>query len=380
MQTPESSSQQLASAPATDVGAAEVLLPTRPHILRVVDTPAVVVSEAEHDVSVAGDELGALVTELGFERPFVVTSRHGAELALGIDGQVGYERPPIGPTQRWSFQLAHSVRRSGADSIVAIGGGRCLDIAKLAAAETGSPLVVVPTQLSHDGICSQVAVVPNHLGAAESLQAASPVAAFFPLPILIRSPRRSIRAGLADLMSNPLALRDWRLAERLGHDEVDPAAWHLSVESFQMIEPLLDQDFDGYARRRSFMGLLAHALANSGLAMMCAGSSRPASGAEHKISHAIDSLFGGRAMHGAQVAFGSIFSVALHGLDVDRFKSRLVHLGLPDHPRHLGLSHDELVEVLLRAPDMRERFTVLEHVALDHATASKLVTDLFGTW
>ena len=40
--------------------------------------------------------------------------------------------------------------------------------------------------------------------------------------------------------------------------------------------------------------------------MIAAGTSRPASGGEHEISHAIDEIFGGRALHGAQVAFGCV--------------------------------------------------------------------------
>jgi glycerol-1-phosphate dehydrogenase [NAD(P)+] len=120
--------------------------------------------------------------------------------------------------------------------------------------------------------------------------------------------------------------------------------------------------------------LLAHALILSGLAMIRSGTSRPASGGEHEISHAIDHLYGGRAWHGEQVAFGSIFSVALYGEDVQAFLARLERLGLPSHPSMLEMSRDEVLAVLLEAPNTRPgRFTIIEDASLDESSASQLI-------
>ena len=44
--------------------------------------------------------------------------------------------------------------------------------------------------------------------------------------------------------------------------------------------------------------VVTKALVSSGVAMSIAGSSRPASGGEHKFSHAIDRLAPGKALHG----------------------------------------------------------------------------------
>jgi glycerol-1-phosphate dehydrogenase [NAD(P)+] len=116
----------------------------------------------------------------------------------------------------------------------------------------------------------------------------------------------------------------------------------------------------------------------SGLAMICAGTSRPASGGEHEISHAIDEVFGGRAMHGAQVAFGCIISAALYGQDTDAFRARLRRLGLPQHPADMGLSEDDVVKVLLAAPDTRPgRFTIVEDADLDESKARSLVRSIW---
>ena len=53
---------------------------------------------------------------------------------------------------------------------------------------------------------------------------------------------------------------------------------------------------------------LAEALVLSGLAMATAGSSRPCSGGDHEIVHAIDHLFPGTAGHGELAGAGSLFT------------------------------------------------------------------------
>ncbi|HEX2057136.1 MAG TPA: iron-containing alcohol dehydrogenase [Actinomycetota bacterium] len=344
---------------------------------RVFDFPRVRVSAEETDERGAAKELAAWLVQCGYDDLFCVSSRHGVPLTEALSGVRGGVTPPPRADQEWASGLIPRIRASGARVVVAVGGGRCLDAAKYAAAGLGTPVVAVPTQLSHDGICSPVAVLPNRSGMSQSLPAVFPSAVFFSLPTIRRAPARSARAGLGDLLSNPFALRDWELAATRGRDTIDERAWHLSLESAQLVEPWLDGVPDAEAAGPRFLTLLAHALANSGLAMMCAGSSRPASGAEHKISHAIDLRFGGRARHGEQVAFACIVSAALHGLDVAPVQRRLRRLGLPARADDLGLSRDEMTDVLLIAPSTRPgRFTVLEQAGLTRGAAERLVRSL----
>ena len=324
-------------------------------------------------------ELARTVESFGIEAPFIVSSEHGHKLARAFGGEA-HETPDAGANQHWAAELGSHAHRSGADAIVAIGGGRCLDVAKLAAARAGLTLFSVPTQLSHDGICSPVAVVPGDDGRAESIGAIAPRAVFVSLPTLVGAPAQSAAAGLGDLLANPLALRDWRLAAERGLDEVDQSAWDLSVQSFQLVEQDLDTDPAVSTKAPAFLKRLADALVLSGMAMIRSGTSRPASGGEHEVSHAIDEIFGGRALHGAQVAFGCIVSLALYEEDTAAFRARLRRLGLPEHPSDLGLSEDDLVRVLVEAPDTRPgRFTILEHADLDETGWRTLVRAVWPT-
>jgi glycerol-1-phosphate dehydrogenase [NAD(P)+] len=322
----------------------------------------------------AAEALAESLDDLGFDNPFVLMSRHGEALAARLPGR----RAPISPSgqadQAWAAELGAMAQTEGADAIIAVGGGRRLDVAKLAAARAGLPNIAVPTQLSHDGICSPVAVVPNEEGRAESIGAVPPRAVIVPLPTLAGAPVESVAAGLGDLLANPLALRDWALASERGLEELNERAWDLSTESFNAVEDYLDQDPAVSEKDPAFLKHLADALVLSGMSMICSGTSRPASGGEHEISHAIDELYGGRALHGAQVAFGTLISVALYDEDVEASRMRLTKLGLPAHPSDLGFSEDDMVKVILAAPETRPgRFTILEESNLDDGGARDLV-------
>ncbi|MEA2446606.1 MAG: glycerol-phosphate dehydrogenase [Actinomycetota bacterium] len=343
------------------------------------DFPEVFFFEDDPTDEARGAEVFAqVVRDLGIENPFVVASPHGDRLASKVEGPRAPERPAAAD-QKWAADVGSRAHRSGADAIVAVGGGRCLDIAKLAAARSGLQIIVAPTQLSHDGICSPVAVVPNEEGRTESIGAITPRAAFISMPTLLGAPAQSVAAGIGDLLANPLALRDWALAAEHGLEEIDQRAWDLSTQSFELIEPRLDSDPQTLTKDPEFLRLLADALVQSGMSMICSGTSRPASGGEHEISHAMDELFGGRAMHGEQVAFGCIISVALYEEDTTLFRKRLRGLGLPQEPADLQLSTDELIRVLLEAPETRPgRFTILEETDLDEAGARALVDRIWG--
>lgn len=341
--------------------------------------PEVVVFDTSESEQEAAAELATQVAAREIDAPFVLASVHGTKLASALEGPRAPQRHESSSNQQTADELGSRAKRTGADAIVAVGGGRCLDIAKLAAARAGLPLVAVPTQLSHDGICSPVAVVPDVEGRTESLGAVAPLLVFVSHPTLVTAPAASIAAGLGDLLANPLALRDWALAAERGLEEIDQRAWDLSVESFESIEDDLDTEPGTSANDPAFYRRLVDALVLSGMAMICSGTSRPASGGEHEISHALDELHGGPAMHGAQVAFGCIVSVALYGEDPGVFRRRLRRLQLPQRPGDLGLTEETMVDTLLHAPLTRPgRFTILEDADLDERSARDLVRRIWG--
>jgi alcohol dehydrogenase class IV len=86
------------------------------------------------------EELDPLLAELGVQRPYIVASDRWADL-------------PLRATGRWnevpSDRIADVVdATAGADGLLAVGGGAAIDLAKAVSAETGLPVVSVPTTYS----------------------------------------------------------------------------------------------------------------------------------------------------------------------------------------------------------------------------------------
>ncbi len=79
----------------------------------------------------------------------------------------------------------------------------------------------------------------------------------------------------------------------------------------------------GPSRSDEFLTVLAEALILSGMAMAVAGSSRPASGGDHEIMHAINQLYPGTASHGELAGLGALFCAHLRG-DADQFGGDIV--------------------------------------------------------
>jgi glycerol-1-phosphate dehydrogenase [NAD(P)+] len=259
-----------------------------------------------------------------------------------------------------AMALAEGIRTRRVDVVVAVGGGRTLDVAKLASSRLGLPMVAVATSLAHDGVASPVAVLTVG-DARASFGVATPVAVVVDLELVGRSPVRMLRAGIGDVVSNASALADWRLARDVRGEAVDGLAATFAGTAAQAV--LEERDPTTSSR---FIACLADALVLSGMAMAVAGSSRPCSGACHEISHAIDELFPGLALHGEQVAVGALFASVLRGDEPSAVALArcMKRHDLPCTPGDLGLADESFLVAVRHAPATRpERYTVLEHMA-----------------
>jgi glycerol-1-phosphate dehydrogenase [NAD(P)+] len=275
--------------------------------------------------------------------------------------------------------LAARLRAGFYDAVVGIGGGRTIDVAKYAASLSGLPVVAVATSLAHDGIASPVAsLIDDDAGRKSSYGVTMPIAVVVDLDYVRRSEPAMRRSGIGDAISNLSAIADWRLAEQERGEAVDGVAVtfaRIAATSIVHREDGIDDD--------AFLIALAESLVLSGLAMATAGSSRPCSGGDHEILHAIDHLFPGTAHHGELAGAASLFTSHLRG---DGGLARgiddcLRRHALPRTPTDLGLSEEQFVQAVLAAPGTRpDRFTILEHLALDEAGARRAVGEFLDAY
>src|SRR5690606_4192076 len=102
----------------------------------------------------------------------------------------------------------------------------------------------------------------------------------------------------------------------------------------------------------AFLTVLAESLILSGMSMVVAGSSRPASGGDHEIMHAVDQLYPGTSNHGELAGVGTAFCYFLRE-DETRLRQIVDCLrqhGLPVVPAEIGLSDEQFAAAVSLAP------------------------------
>jgi glycerol-1-phosphate dehydrogenase [NAD(P)+] len=240
------------------------------------------------------------------------------------------------------------------DIVVGIGGGGALEQSKQVGYALGLPVVVCPTTLSNDGIISPVGAF-RPAGRMQCPPLAAPVGVVVDTQVAVAAPARFARAGVGELLSNLSAVEDWRLAERLRAEPYDGIAGDLARDAANRVLSALPDT----QQRELALGLI-----QAGLAITIAGSTRPCSGACHKISHALDELRPGRAsLHGEQVALGACFATWLRGDGglLARLIGECARRNLPYLPAHIGMDDREFARSLQRAGSFRrERWTVVD--------------------
>ena len=274
--------------------------------------------------------------------------------------------------------MADRLRDGFFDAVVGIGGGRTLDVAKQAATLTGLPMVVVATSLAHDGLASPVAsLIDERDGRKHSFGVQMPIAVMVDVDYVRRSEPAMRRSGIGDAVSNLIALADWQLAHEMRGEPIDGLAVTFARTA---ATTMLDRR-DGI-EDDAFLQGLAGSLVLGGLAMAAAGSSRPCSGADHEILHAIDHLYPGTALHGEIAGMCALFCADLRG-DARTFKALHTCLrrhALPCTPTELGLDLDQFSRAVQHAPLTRpDRFTILEHLDLSPAEIQDRVETFAGT-
>ena len=112
-------------------------------------------------------------------------------------------------TIKFAMDVAERVIATDINCIVAIGGGKTLDVAKYAAFVSKRPFLSIPTTLAHDGLVSPIAVLKRQDNKPKSLGCAMPTMLILDTELIATCPPQLIKAGIGDTISNYMALKDW---------------------------------------------------------------------------------------------------------------------------------------------------------------------------
>lgn len=239
-----------------------------------------------------------------------------------------------------------------ASAVVGVGGGKALDVAKYVGFLGRLPYYAVPTSLSNDGFCSPQSSLTVR-GKRRSLPAALPFGVVIDTAVCRDAPRLLTLSGVGDLVAKFTAVHDWKLAFEAVGEPVDDFAALMSdgsTHSF-LSHPAFDSDD---------IRLLATALMLNGVAMEVCGSSRPESGSEHLISHALDATSARPRLHGLQVGVATYLVSILQGQNTERIAGLFDATGFWDAIAGDPFSRDEWLTAVRVGPSIKEGYyTVL---------------------
>ena len=261
----------------------------------------------------------------------------------------------------------------GIDFLIGVGGGRPIDLAKQAGFNKNIPFVSIPTAASHDGFGSARSSI-RQAGRKTSMQAIPPLAVVADTSIISKAPKRLLGAGVGDIISNQTAVLDWRLDDQKADYSEYAAA--LSEMAAQLVEDGIEKVASG---TEEGVRLVVKALISSGVAMSIAGTSRPASGGEHKFSHWLDANSDNPALHGEQCGLGSIVTMYLHGGDWEKIRDTLKAVNAPINSKGLGMDDSMVLSAFINSKEIRpQRTTILDKTGPKAIEEAALATGVIG--
>lgn len=267
-----------------------------------------------------------------------------------------------------------------ADYLLAVGAGTLNDVCKRAGFLLGKPSGIFATAPSMDGFTSGVTpLIENGFKITRNAQVAKDI--LIDYSVLARAPKMMIGAGVGDILAKYCCLADWRISSALTGERYRDDAADLMYEAVKACDESVPALIRGEERG---IEQLMNALLISGYAMVIAGNSRPASGAEHHMSHFLEMDFLRRGeripLHGVKVGLGTAVSLWLYhhlrefpafegcekvyaegaALPWPQYVLRILgSLGCPTRFSELGVSRETVRKMLFEAYRIRDRFTIL---------------------
>ena len=242
-----------------------------------------------------------------------------ADTGLKISTKVFPAVPRLHPLESISQQLAAEFAGLPGKTVpVAIGSGVINDLVKRASGIAGIEYCCVPTACSVDGYTSAGGAMVVD-GRKMTMPCPSPAVIVADVSVLSTAPQEMLASGYADLFTKIPAGADWLIAEELGIEPRVTSIWNL-----------VQQDLRDWLQDTGCLDKIFTGLAATGFAMQLYHDSRPASGAEHMLSHIWEmeglTYHGDVVSHGFQVAIGTIAIVRLMEFAMNLTAEEMQHM------------------------------------------------------
>ncbi len=279
--------------------------------------------------------------------------------------------------------------------MIAVGSGVINDSVKYVTSRTGLPYIIVATAPSMDGYVADGSPLIS-AGYKYSYDAHLTYGLIGDTDILQTAPDDLIQAGFGDVVGKITAIVDWDLAVKANND-------YRCDTCVELVNRALDKCFSKAAglktRDAEALGALLEALTLTGVAMALVNMSRPASGAEHMLSHFWEMDFIARGLnpnhHGIQVGVATPVIARFFEEMKDMLPEGTARLcpshqeieellrkgGAPADPKEIGIERDLFHQSLLEGWKVRPRYSILQYAKEKgrlEEIAEKITKEIYG--
>ena len=265
------------------------------------------------------------------------------------------------------------------DTIVGIGGGMAIDVAKYISWKLNKKLVSIPTILSVDAFTTPAAGVRvNH--DVEYLGIASPNPLIIDYDLLRSAPKELNIAGVGDLFSIHTASYDWQYANSKGKSE-----YPYSQQAIDDGKKILDFIYDniGNIKENNDNGLRSIVEAYISLNTICLPIDhfRIEEGSEHYLFYELEERLKRPFIHGNIIGLGIYLLSRLQKNDPLFITEMMNNSGLIYHPNSMNIKREDLRESLLTLKNYVKSkdklwFTIIDDSNIDEEWINENLSDL----
>jgi glycerol dehydrogenase-like iron-containing ADH family enzyme len=256
-------------------------------------------------------------------------------------------------------------------SIIGLGGGQALDVAKFFSWTNRRPLFQVPTATTVNAPFGHRSGLRDR-GRVRYLGWAIPEAVYIDFDVIQSAPPLLNRSGVGDVLCYRTAHADWRLADSLGRTErkwpYDESLVAEATVQLDSVMAALDEIHDV-----TEAGIRALVLAHrwGGTTFQDSGwNPRHIEGVEHFFFYNLERLTGRHFIHGQPVGLGVVVGSVLQDNEPEVAVAALRRAGVDIRPEAMGVTWDDAAE------SMRTLSTYVREAALWFTVAdARPVTD-----
>ena len=233
-------------------------------------------------------------------------------------------------------------------SVIGLGGGQAVDVAKFIAWSRRLPLFQVPTAMTVDAPFGHRAGL-RFGGKVRYLGYAVPEAVYVDFDVIAAAPPALNRSGICEVLCFHTAHADWRLARDRGRTEPQ---WPYDPQLVGAAQAVLGTVLSGLedirAVNESGIRTLMTAMRWAGAAFHNAGwNPRPIEGVEHFVFYALEYFTGRKFIHGQPVCLGLGVGALLHEDRADELLNAIHGAGVDIRPEAMGITWAEVETALV---------------------------------